>query len=50
MNNKRKRFAKAQRETALKALDMLALALAEKRHIWTMRERRAYERAVRALA
>ena len=32
------------------ALDILALALANKRHVWTSEERRAYEAAARVLA
>lgn len=49
MNHKRKRFTKASKQAALRALDMLALALVNEHHVWTPQERRAYERAMRAL-
>lgn len=48
--NKRKRFTKDVKKKALQALDMLALALANEGHHWSPKERRAYERAVKALA
>lgn len=35
------------KNTILKALDMLALALVYKNHRWTKEERTAYEKAVR---
>lgn len=47
--NKRYRFNKAARMAALKALDMLALALANEGYVWGPKERRAYEQAIRAL-
>lgn len=47
--NKRKKFNKQMRTIALQALDALALALANKGHVWSAKERRSYERAVRAL-
>ncbi len=34
----------------LSALDQLALALANKGHVWTRDERRAYETAIRLLS
>jgi hypothetical protein len=37
------------RKIVLAALDALGLALAAHGHVWTAQERRAYERAVRAL-
>ena len=37
-------------ETAKKALDALALALAEHKHVWTDEERSTYEQAIALLS
>lgn len=38
-----------QKQKVLKALDTLALALADHGHTWTNEQRRAYEQAVAAI-